>query len=302
MLRRGFLLASVVCLLVLFVAVPTGRDATRAEFPGIPGIFVYTDGESLWVVDPADPLNPVEIVMGSGASGTRNPHWSPNGRQIVFVRDVAGVPGIFIVDGDGSDEYILSGGDYPDWTPDGQSIVFVDAEGDIATVRLDHSDYRQLTDSPTNDTYPALSPDGSQLAFVRSVQGGQEIMVLALDGTEPVNVTQHPAEYAFIDWLPDSSGFVFSGQRDDFPSHRIFRMDADGSDLVALSAGGSPAVSPDGTRYSYERFSDLNHASVVDGSDETKIADLPNDSPFADWQRIPGPFDEAAYLPGGARE
>ena len=58
---------------------------------------------------------------------------------------------------------------YGVWSPDGREIVFMrddsGRENDISTIRPDGSHLRALTDTPTDEEAPDWSPDGKRIAF-----------------------------------------------------------------------------------------------------------------------------------------
>src|SRR5205809_2884589 len=47
----------------------------------------------------------------------------------------------------------------------------------------DGSNPRRLTNAPAGSRFPALSPDGSKLAFARRVDGEWQVFVMNLDGS-----------------------------------------------------------------------------------------------------------------------
>jgi len=72
---------------------------------------------------------------------------------------------------------------WPCWSADGASIaVAVDRLGvsNIFQVDLDGGKLKRLTAGPKMDTQPAISPDGSKLAFQSNRDGNYEIYVMNL--------------------------------------------------------------------------------------------------------------------------
>ena len=118
--------------------------------PGFPGpdfeIFVMN----------ADGSNPTQITFNE--LDDEVPAWSPDGKSIVFQRDVDPVRGqvdydILTMKANGTRERNLTNSpgveDFdPDWSPDGHSIAFTserDGDGEIYTMKPDGSRVRQLT-------------------------------------------------------------------------------------------------------------------------------------------------------------
>lgn len=82
----------------------------------------------------------------------------------------------------------------PDWSPDGKQIVFssvVNGNADIYVVDVDSgppdsntSDpVTRLTDDPANDTAPVWSPDGQQILFYSDRDGARQLYTMNPDGT-----------------------------------------------------------------------------------------------------------------------
>ncbi|HYK04135.1 MAG TPA: protein kinase [Thermoanaerobaculia bacterium] len=99
---------------------------------------------------------------------------------------------------------------FPSLAPDGKSFAFVSllsGNRDIYVQRVDGRAAINITsDSPADDSEPAFSPDGSQIAF-RSEREGGGIFVMGVTGESARRLTDfghHPS------WSPDSKRIVFS--------------------------------------------------------------------------------------------
>jgi Tol biopolymer transport system component len=102
-----------------------------------------------------------------------------------------------------------------------------------------------VTDRPGVESQPSLSPDGSQVAFVRESDGQSDIHVQRVGGRNSQNLTKDSAR---DDWAP---AFSPDGQRLAFRSERdgggIFVMGATGESVRRLTDFGfDPAWTPDG--------------------------------------------------------
>jgi TolB protein len=153
------------------------------------------------------------------------------------------------------------------WSPNGRRLAFVsnrDGDPEIFVMNADGSGVRQLTRNgktasgmPIQDTVPAWSPDGLQLAFVSNRDGGEaEIYRMNADGTGQVRLTRTAAYVTdhTPSWSPSGHYIVFNSDRAGYDNVEIYRMRANGSEVVRLTrtAAGiddnAPRYSPDGRR------------------------------------------------------
>ena len=105
----------------------------------------------------------------------------------------------------------------------------------------------------TND-YPALSPDGTKIAFSSTRDGNYEIYLINVDGTGVVRLTNDPGGDIMPAWSPTGTQLVYVRIATGSGAQQIIRMNADGSSPTPLTtpgSGGDPAWSPDGTRIVY---------------------------------------------------
>ncbi|HEY8792342.1 MAG TPA: DPP IV N-terminal domain-containing protein, partial [Gaiellaceae bacterium] len=69
---------------------------------------------------------------------------------------------------------------------------------------------RRLTDDLGQSRWPALSPDGSKIAFASKRGGWWDIYVMNIDGSGIRQLTHDPGFDGYPDWSPDGSKLAFS--------------------------------------------------------------------------------------------
>jgi Tol biopolymer transport system component len=91
----------------------------------------------------------------------------------------------------------------------------------------------------------ALAPDGKLVAYVARVSGNEDIYVLRVGGTNPIDLTKdEPADDYEPSFSPDGSQIAFRSERQ---SGGIFLVGATGESIRRLTDSGyAPAWSPDG--------------------------------------------------------
>lgn len=181
----------------------------------------------------------------------------------------------------------------------GGRIVF-DSGGEIYTVNPDGSGLYQLThDGPSaHDRQPALSPDGSLVAFSSNRGGAYSIYIVGVDGTGLRRLTNNTDDDGEPVWSPDGARIAFVRGLDPtnggysfvstYPS-QVFVVNADGSEEINLtvSEGGTdPAWSPDGTRLAFASHRDGNfeiYSMTSDGKEVTRLTETESDEAEPAW-------------------
>src|SRR5258708_7061732 len=191
---------------------------------------------------------------------------------------------LLLANADGSKEHPLlatSGFDYnASFSADGQWIVFTSerngfGQADVYRVHPSGKGLERLTDSPALDDQGALSPDGTQLAFV-STRGTRKanVWILNLKTRELRNLTgtkelqsapEKPGGFFRPSWSPDGKWIAFSSDRGtEWKGHSngagwehvqelsIYVIRPDGKDLRRMTqegtCTGAPKWSADGKR------------------------------------------------------
>ncbi len=102
----------------------------------------------------------------------------------------------------------------PSISADGTRLVFASTQhrptSDIYIKSTDSRVVTQLTNDPADDAMPALSPDGSKIAFASNRSGNWDLYVMPATGGKAVQVTSDSADEVQPSWSPDGTQLVFA--------------------------------------------------------------------------------------------
>jgi TolB protein len=127
-----------------------------------------------------------------------------------------------------------------------------------------------------NGAAPAVSPDGSRIAFLSDRGGATDLYVISADGTGELQLTRTPDRESQPDWSSDGKQIWFSLFADE--ASRIFSIAPNGGNRRQLGKvpGRAQRVSPDGKRVLYwvGTWTAMRlFASNLDGSGARQITD-----------------------------
>ncbi len=283
-----------------------GRTTVTAKVPGV--------APATWEIEvvPADvAIRPARLGLApDGAAQLSARLLDPDGKELgplEGARWVTSEPRVARVRPDGSVEAGTRGratitATAP-WGRSAEVPVFVTGDLFVASTRggrpaiydltvANPDSLRLVLDDGATAVQPALSPDGTRLAWTSNQGGNYDVWVADADGTNRRRLTDDPAFDGEPQWLPDGSALVFSSTRGG--TSRLWVVGADGTGLRPLTAptasATSPSVSPDGARVAFVR-SDASGADLydirIDGADERRLTTTP------ERERLP------RWLPGG---
>ncbi|MDH3732001.1 MAG: S9 family peptidase, partial [Gemmatimonadota bacterium] len=170
---------------------------------------------------------------------------------------------------------------------------------------LEIEDYYRFKDVGS----PAISPDGSQVAFVvtsvleEENRRHSEVWLTASDGsTEPMRLTSPSFSASSPRWSPDGNMLAFTSRRPTpdgsmTGSTWLLRMDRPAGEAFQLDGlGGTPIFSPDGERIAFTRPTPPDPAAepTYESEFERKTVERFDGSVY-DWMNYR--FDRRGYLP-----
>jgi TolB protein len=142
-------------------------SSTR-DFPGITGNIA--NGFEIYSMG-ANGSNPIRLTNNSAADG--QPSWSPDGTRIAFTTQRNGLPLVYVMNADGSNQLnvtqstTLDSGD-PEWSPDGTTIAFTSYNrvgqtnaDEVFLMNADGSNIRRITTTSFDEHNLAWQPLGS---------------------------------------------------------------------------------------------------------------------------------------------
>ena len=170
----------------------------------------------------------------------------------------------------------------PSLSPDGNYFVYVrettPGNDDIYLQRVEGSNPINLTaDSPVDDSRPAFSPDGQQIAFASKREGGG----IFLMGSTGESVRRLTDSASFPAWSPDGTEIAVVARwiererkRGGLP--QIWRVNvATGRRRLVVKEGMLPSWSPHGRRIAYSTLSSSHHYEIwtvsSDGEDPVLV-------------------------------
>lgn len=205
---------------------------------------------------------------------------------------------------------LLSAAGRPSLSPDGNLAVVAvtrpDFEADaylgvLWAIPTDGSGARQLTRG-FRDSAPAISPDGTRVAFLRAGPAAPpQLCLVCLFGGEPITLTDHPLGAGAPSWSPDGSRLAYVARVPE--PGRYGTADAEGRtpepDAEAPRLITEPAYRQDDLGFSRDR---RNHLFLLDVPTGSRPGEVPPKLPLTSRQLTDGDVDDdhPAWSPDGS--
>ncbi len=286
------------------------------------------DGKTFQIWTMSVSLNDQGQVVGgepkqltSDAGDKRQPRWSPDGSELLYVAPGGEGNGLDIwkMKADGSSPPVnlskhKGNETSPAWSPDGKLIAFTEdqREDGVLQIYIMNSDgsglYRLSTEQ--DESSPTWAPKMNWLGFVMNVAGNRIFYLRAPDSPDAVTpvpgyfVTPQPLDRTDLKgtlgqvdepaWSPDGNWIAYTRLRNNgerfFLARFPFRLPD--QDLVPLTEGSrnlSPAWSPDSQWIAFVSYRDGNpeiYAMRFTGKSQSRLTDAPGRDLDPAWQPL----------------
>ena len=250
-------------------------DGTRLAFSmrPAPGDAGQAD---IYITDGAG-RTPVRVI--DHPADDRYPAWSPDAASLAFVRIDGRTCDIMLIAlarqgtaGQASGERRLTScGNIEEprlsWSADGEWLVESFAPGpdpirgwQVARVSTATGVRETLTLPPPGtlgDYSPAVSPDGSRIAFVRGINGATaDVHVVSMGGGTPSRITWDNQDLVGLDWSADGRSLIYATDR--AGGYTIWQTSLDGGDPRLVVGGAAklkhPSVARNSGHVTYESW------------------------------------------------
>ncbi len=324
--KRSIILAAIFCLVNTSQAEIIKRLTQPAISPDGSEIAFSWQGD-IWVVGKAGgraerlTIHPANDVA---------PHWTPDGKRIVFASDRFGGLNVFSMSAAGEDLKRLtfdSANTTPySVSPDGkyvygQSAAFTALRANIFRVPITGGDLVKLTDHPFEGAiYPVSSPDGSKILYCRGSYGAAGWQkpgvrstalpnLFVADNTVPFK-NQHPigrSESTQMFPTVDKDGDIFYVSNESgWPNISRMHPDGKGKKQLTNHRDGTirfSSVSQDGRAVAYDFESELYVLDTQSGESRKLSVEVPGDARINPTQELnlATGVDEFAISPDSKR-
>jgi TolB protein len=139
----------------------------------------------------------------------------------------------------------------PSTSADGSMMIFASTQhrstSDLYLQKVGSRAITQLTNDPANDLMPAISPDGSKVAFVSDRHGSWQLFVMPTRGGKAVQLTEQGAMDLKPSWSPDGRKLAFCRRGEQSGRWELWVIDvANPATMEFIGFGMFPSWSPKG--------------------------------------------------------
>ena len=126
----------------------------------------------------------------------------------------------------------------------GRMLVSSDRAGnqDLWSASEPGAAMHQITDHPTPDWCPVLSPDRQTIVFHSFRSGNRDLWLISAEGGAATRLTEHDDEDLFADWSPGGDTIAFASLRNG--NYDIWTIAADGTRLRQVTSDPAQDVVP----------------------------------------------------------
>ena len=123
----------------------------------------------------------------------------------------------------------------------------------------------------------AKAPTTAKIVFGASREGNRDLYLMNTDGSEQINITNHPADDIYGAWSPTGEQILFASDRDG--GYDLYLMNPDGQNVRRVFGKSAhreaPAWSPDGKQIAYTRREQgkrVIYIASIDSKKEERLA------------------------------
>jgi TolB protein len=230
-----------------------------------------------------------------------NPSWSPDGKKILFHRDVnSGWPPYQKLYSRDPEFQLIRSGVFPCYSPSGGYLI-----SNNKTAGIHHNQIMKMNadgtkrsilfgDSIKSALAPVFSLQGDKIAFgygryFQSLQGPAigDIAIIDSDGTHLEVLTDGKGNYGFPSWSPDGKKIVYRGATDSIKG--LFIVDVETKKITKLTTDSHdnfPGWSPNGDLIAFTGKREGNYDIYTikpDGSDLKRLTTDPGNDAHSVW-------------------